>query len=151
MSIFAPIYQGVEDLFGWYNSDYGLIFDYLYDNGGYDKFGWTMVLVPMVIVALFYFVLKYPYAKKWHWGLMILISSVVVFGLTMNFANIELLSPQNDELMEALSNQESGYQDFAETLPFKYSMLNSVLSIIVGFLASLAAKPFSKCQMHLPF
>jgi len=151
MSIFAPLYEAIENSLGWYNEEFSLIFNHLYENGGYDKFGFTMVLVPMVIVALFYFALKYPYVKKWHWGLMILTSSIVVFGFTMNFANIEILSPQNDELMEALSDQESGFQNFAETLPIKYSMLNAVLSLVVGFLASLVAKLFSKCQMHLPF
>ena len=151
MSIFAPIYEAVENSLGWYNEEFSLIFTHLYDNGGYDKFGFTMILVPLIIVALFYFAFKYPYAKKWHWGIMILISTVIVFGFTMSFASIEILSPQNDELMQAYADSESGYLNFAETLPFKYSILNAGLSILVGFLASLAMKPFSKCQMHLPF
>lgn len=151
MNIFAPIYQGIEDMLGLYNSDFELIFNYLFDEGGYNKFGFTLILVPLIIVAIFYFVYKYPYAKKWHWGLMLVISSLLVFGITLNFANIEILAPQNDELMQAMSDPESGYQIFAETLPIKYSLINAILSLILGFIASFAMRPFSKCQKHLPF
>ena len=151
MSIFAPIYQGVEDLFGWYDSDYELIFNYLYDNGGYDYFGLVLVGITLAIVGVFYFLPKFPYAKKWHWGVMLLISSITIFIGTQGIANLQVLAPQNRELMDAFSDSSSGYQDFADTLPFKYSMLNAILSIVLGFLISLVVKPFSKCRMHLPF
>ena len=144
--IFAFVY---DTLFGIFDPNYYLIFNHLYDNGGYTSMGFILLLVPLLCWLLFYFLMTYPYGKLSHWFIVLLFTALVVFGLTYGTANTEIFSSNNQNLNNALSN--SNYSDFAGSLPIKYALINGILTLIVGFLYSLFLKRFSKIQTHLPF
>jgi len=146
--LFAPIY---ELLFHLYEAKFSLIFDTLYDYGGYIKLGLSFVLIPLVLLLLFYYVWKYPYGKFWHWLVWLGLIAFVVAGTSWGIANNEIFASNNQTLIDALANPESGYGEFAKTLPLKYTLANSILTLGISFIYSLILKQFSKIQIHLPF
>jgi len=145
---FSTIY---ETWFQLYNSQFDSIFNTLFYDGGYIMFGLSFILIPLVLWLLFYYVWKYPYGKVWHWLVWLLITFVIVAGLTFGIANNEIFVSDNQALINALAEPESGYEQFAKTLPLKYALFNGILTIGIGFIYSLILKQFSKIQIHLPF
>jgi hypothetical protein len=49
---FGTVYDTV---FGIFANKYFLIFQHLYENGGYIKFGLSFILIPLVCSILFYY------------------------------------------------------------------------------------------------
>lgn len=145
---FGTIY---DTLFGIFNNLYFLIFQHLYDNGGYIKLGLSFILIPLVCWLLFYYLWKYPYGKLWHWLVWMAVTVLIVFGATYSIANTEILGSDNQALNEAIADASTRYGDYAATLPLKYALANSLLALIIGFIYSLIMKQFSKIQLHLPF
>ena len=140
MSLFANLYE----YFIPPVANYRLLFDHLFYNGGYNLFGWLFISIPIIPVVLFYFALKYPYTKLWHWGLLLVLIAVSVFSITVSQVNLELFASSKFIV-------HGGNQSFAEDIVWKYATLNTVLSLITTFLYSIIAKYFSKIQKHLPF
>ncbi len=145
---FGTIY---DDVFGIFNNLYFLIFQHLYENGGYIKLGLSFILIPLVCWLLFYYLWKYPYGKIWHWLIWMCVTVLIVFGATYGIANTEIMGSDNQALNEAIADASTGYGDYAATLPLKYALANSLLAFIFGFIYSLIMKQFSKIQLHLPF
>jgi hypothetical protein len=138
-------------VFGIFDNLYFLIFQHLYENGGYIKLGLSFVLIPFVCWILFYYLWKYPYGKLWHWLVWMALTVLIVFGTTYGIANTEILGSDNQALNEAIADAGTGYADYAASLPLKYALANSLLALIIGFIYSLIMKQFSKIQIHLPF
>jgi len=147
-NIFAPIY---ETWFQLSNNQFSLIFDTLFKDDGYIMFGLSFIIIPLISWLLFYYVWKYPYGKLWHWLVWLLITFIFVVGLTYGIANNEIFVSDNQALIDALADSESGYEQFAKTLPLKYALINGILTIGISFIYSLILKQFSKIQIHLPF
>jgi hypothetical protein len=147
-NLFATIY---EALFGLYEAKFSLIFDTLFDYGGYNLLGFTFLVIPLMMFAGFYFLWKYPYGKFWHWLLWLIITFIITSGISLGISNNEIFLSENQQLIDALADPESGYEQYAYTLPLKYAFFNGLLSLIIGFLYSLILKQFSKIQIHLPF
>jgi hypothetical protein len=146
--LFATIY---ETLIGIYNSQFQLIFQTLYDFSGYIKLGLTVLVIPLLLWFLFYFFWHYPYGKFWHWILWLIIIAASVFGCTYGIANHDIFASNNPALNEALKASSSGYKEYASNLILTYAIVNSLLSVPIGFIYSLFLKQFSKIQLHLPF
>lgn len=146
--IFGSIY---DSLFGIFNNDYFLVFQHLFDNGGYIKLGLSFILIPLIFWILFYYLWKYPYAKIWHWLIWLAVSIIMVLGITYAVANSEIFNSDNQVLNEAIADESNGYKSYVSSLPLKYALVNSLLAAILGFIYSLFLKQFSKIQIHLPF
>ncbi|MGQ1890241.1 hypothetical protein ACT29H_07340 [Thermophagus sp. OGC60D27] len=146
--LIATIY---EVWFGLYDPQFTLIFDTLYDTGGYLLLASIFIFIPMLMFLGFYFLWKYPYGKWWHW-LIWLIVTVIITGLaTWGIANNQIFLSGNQQLMDALANPESNFEEYAKSLTIKYALVNSLLSIFISFLTSFLSKQGSKIQTHLPF
>ena len=146
--LFAGIY---ETVFGIFESKYSLIFTTLYDLGGYTKLGLLFILVPLLCWLLFYYAWKYPYGRFRHWGLLLIITALVVFGFSWSVANTEIFASDNQQLTDALNDPESGYMQYASDLPVMYATINTALAVVLSFVYSLILKQFSRIQLHLPF
>jgi len=146
--VFSGIY---ETIFGIRDDKFSLIFSTLYNEWGYIKLGLTFLFIPLLSWFLFYYVWRYPYGKLWHWALWFLISGIVVFGCTWSLANTIILASNNQQLIDALNDPQSGYKQYASDLPLIYAMINTSLALVLGFICSLIFKRLSKVQMHLPF
>ena len=147
-NFFATIY---ETIFGLYDSQFSRIFDTLYDNGGYNLLGITFIFIPLIMFAGFYFLWRYPYGKIWHWFLWLIIAFLITSSISWGISNNEIFLSDNQALIDALSDPETRYEEYANTLTIKHAFFNGLLSIASGFIWSLLLKPFSKIQIHLPF
>ncbi|HOX75638.1 MAG TPA: hypothetical protein PLB27_13045, partial [Bacteroidales bacterium] len=127
------------------------IFQHLYDNGGYTRMGLTFLLIPLAGWIIFYFLWKYPYSKLWHWLVWTAVMVLVVALVTNGIANSEIFNSGNQTLNELLADTETGYAEYARSLPMKYVLANSLLALILSFLYSLLLKQFSRIHVHLPF
>ena len=136
---FAAIYE--NRFFGIFDAKYQPIFRKLFDEGGYTSMGLIFILIPIGLMALFYFLWKYPYGKYWHWLIWLGISTIVVATSTIGFANSLL----------AVYLTDSETVDFTSSIITRYAIINAVLGVIVAFLISLLFKRLSKIQKHLPF
>lgn len=145
---FAWIYDTV---FGIFSNECSEIFHHLFNNGGYIKLGFSYILIPLVCWLLFYYLWKYPYGKIWHWFLWLVVTILIVSGITYGIANSEIFGSDNQALNELLADESTGYAKYAATLPLKYALANSLLTIVIGIIYSLFMKQLSKVQIHLPF
>ena len=146
--IFASLY---ETVFGLYDSQFSLIFDTLYDNGGYFWLGLTLIVIPFLLWLLFYRAWQYPYGRFWHWfGWLVIISLIIAF-VAWAIADNKIFMSDNQALNGALDDPETGYKHFAQSLPLQYAWINGALAVVLGFVYSLLLKQFSKLQIHLPF
>lgn len=144
--LFASLYE-----YFIYDPNYSLLFQVLYDDGGYVNLGFSFILISLTLWAIFYYVWKYPYGKFIHWFVWLLIVACIIFGFSWWITDDAINFSNNQNLIAAMSDPQSGYQNFADTLPLKYALYNSFFSILIGFIWSTIMRPFSKIQMHLPF
>lgn len=145
---FAAIY---DTWFGVFNQQYILIFRNLFDEGGYIMFGLCFIFIPLILWLFFYYVWNNPYGKFWHWLFWLIIISLLVAGTTWVIASHEIFGSSNQMLNDALTTPGSGYNDYAQSLPIKYAIINGFLTLVISFIYSLIMKQFSKIQIHLPF
>lgn len=142
-AFFATIY---ETIFGIYNNSCNPMFRYLFYEGGYVKLGLIFLLVTIALWLLFYFVWRHPYGRLGHWLLWLLVTVLIVLGVTLGTANIEV-----EVFLSKTSNVTQDCQDHIRTLPLKYGLANTALAAVLSLVYSLILKQFSKVQMHLPF
>jgi len=81
----------------------------------------------------------------------LVVTVILVFGTTWGIAKSEILASSNQDLIDAISDPETGYEAYAQTLPMRYATINSVLSVVISIVYSFIMKQFSKIQAHLPF
>jgi hypothetical protein len=143
MVIFAPIYEFFENVFGIFDNQFSMVFQTLFEKGGYNNMGMLLLFIPLVFLLLFYLLWKFPYATFWHWLIYIGIIAIIVGAST--FGSVRLT------LAKFLVDSNPLIADFTETLVLKYAILNAFLSLIISLIYSLVLRLYSKVQMHLPF
>lgn len=144
---FATLYESFLEIF---KQEFRIIFNTIYDNSGYAYLGLCFIVTPILFFVLFYYLWSYPYGKFWHWLLWLVLCGVSTFGITWALSNELIFNSGNEQLIELLANPESGYEEYALTLPVKYASWNALFSVILGAISSLILKQFSKVQTHLP-
>lgn len=137
-NLFASFYEIVNSI--WLQ-DYDYIFRYLYDSAAYASMGWFLILLPIGLLSMFYFLWRYPYGHVWHWLIWILVIGLVTGGVTYGFCHTRLA--------EYLATPET--EEYASSLVFRYALSNTIYATVLGALHSLWMSRFSKIQMHLPF
>lgn len=147
----GAFYQHIEDVLKIYNENYDYIFQIIFENGTYNLLGVVLLLVPLMLLSLFYFFWKYPYGKFWHWIIYVAIIALIAGAISWQVMYSGIFNTDSDDLNNLLNNNTEGYADFAYSLLPKYALINGVLSTVVSFVYSLVLKQFSKIQIHLPF
>jgi MFS superfamily sulfate permease-like transporter len=111
------------------------------NNPFYTKFGLLMLIIPLAVMAIFYFINKYPFGKWWHWLITWIVAGTLVFFISKNMLNAELavyvLDP--DKYPEV-----SGFV-------MDLSLINLVYALVVGFAISFIYKQVPGPQSTLPF
>ncbi len=143
MVIFEPFYEFFEKSFGIFDNNFSMVFQTLFENGGYNNMGLILLFIPLVFLLLFYFIWKYPYGTIWHWLISLGIITIIVGAAT--FGSVSLA------IAKFLVDTNQVVADFTSSLVWKYAILNAFLSLLISFLFSLILRRFSKVQMHLPF
>jgi hypothetical protein len=112
--------------------------------------GLAFLLIPLAGWIIFYFLWKYPYSKIWHWLIWTAVMVLIVALVTNGIANAEIFGSDNQTLNDLLADTNSGYAEYAGSLPVKYVLTNSLLTLILSCIYSLLMKQFSKIHVHLP-
>ena len=140
----AALYQLFEIWLGLYKEEYEYIFFELYKEGTYNIFGLSVLIPSLVILSLFYFVYKNPYAKAFpDYLISLLMAAVFSAFLTFYFSRVSLAA--------YLVDPEEEISAFASKLNWAYTIINFVLTIIISFLISFILRLKSKVQPQLPF
>ena len=139
----ASFYEFFENMLGFFNNDYAIVFQTLYENGGYNDMGLILIIIPVLFLLLFYLIWKYPYATIVHWFLYISLIALIVGGSTYGAVRLDVA--------DYLVDTDPEVVDFTNSLVLKYTLLNIILALVISFLYSLILKLISKVQMHLPF
>ena len=131
--LFASLYEYLE-----YHNVYSI---QLLNDGFYFPYGITAIFTPIALLAIFYFLIKYPYCRWWHWGLIVVALLVLVGILSYN-----LLSK---ELAQYIFQPDI----FPDAQSFMHSML--YINILYGFISSmlitLLYKQFPLPQKNIPW
>ena len=137
--LFAPIYEsGVW--FDW--NQYQVLLGCLYNSNDYGKFGWLLLIVPLLILALFYKAWEPMRRQRLMWSITIIIISLIGYMTTTGivFNNVCLL--------DELNGQDS---KLAETFIDQISLLSALYFLLASLLYTLIVKRFSTHNSHNPF
>ena len=118
--------------------------DDMFDNSLYFPIGLCMVLIPIVLLTMYYYVLNsVKFSKWWHWLLLVVIICVINFCIAfgISYRNIsDLYMDQNTAPSYALG-----------TCCFSFSMINVLWSFVVSFVWSMIIKRGSTNCRRTPF
>jgi|TARA_B110001469_G_C9514716_1_gene256425 drug/metabolite transporter (DMT)-like permease len=135
--LFAPLYEW------WFNWDvYQVLLTCLYDNNDYGKFGWLLLIVPLLLLVLFYKVWEPMRRPRLMWSITIIIISLIGYMTTTGivFNNVCLL--------DELNGQDS---KLAETFIVQISLISALYFLLVSLIYTFIVKRFSTHNSHNPF
>ena len=116
--------------------------DDLYNQNLYLHLGLYMVLIPVSVLALYYYVVNsVRFNKWWHWLVLVIILALINFGLAYRTTFIEL------SYLYEQQNSELPYS--SEFISF--SLINLIWTFIVAFVWSIIIKWGSKNCRRTPF
>ncbi len=134
-----------EYLFNWnvYQELLGMVFN----NLDYGKIGWLLIIVPIVLLTVFYKLWDPVNLSKLKWFIVIAIITLIAYGST------SAILYNNSEIIEYLGNYtgENGEPD-ADYFIFQMSIISMVYALIISFISSLAFfRLLSSNNSHNPF
>ena len=137
--LFAPIYEsGVW--FDW--NQYQVLLGCLYNSNDYGKFGWLLLIVPLLLLALFYKAWEPMRRQRLMWSITIIIISLIGYMTTTGivFNNVCIL--------DELNGQNS---ILAETFIIQISLINALYFLLASLIYTFIVKRFSTHNSHNPF
>lgn len=150
MGVLSNFFGYVYDsIFNIYNANISNVFNYFFDSGFYVIMGTMFVLIPALLMSVFYFIWKNPYGKWYHWLIMLAIIVIVVAISTYGYAE-SFINYSNAQVMSDCYNDDF-CQSLIKDLPFDYAIANFASSALISIVFSIIFKQFSKLQAHLPF
>lgn len=133
----APSYEW------WFNFDvYEILLDCLYNNNDYGKFGWLLLIVPPVLLWLFYKVWEPMRRQRLMWSITIIIISLIGYMTTTGIVY------SNSCILKQLNGQNS---ILAETFIVQISLINALYFLLVSLIYTFIVKRFSTHNSHNPF
>mgnify|MGYP006076058233 FL=1 len=131
-----------EDFFNWNN--YEILLTSLYDNNDYGKFGWLLLIVPLIMMLLFYKVWEPMRKQRLMWLITIITIAIVNYAVTTGiiYANVDVLN--EIDIFD-------GSQVDPEFFVFEISMINALYTLLISLFYSIILKRFSTQNSHNPF
>lgn len=130
---FASIYENLV-----YNQVYSMD---LFTNGSYLSVFLSMILPSVTSMAVFYFLIKYPYCRWFHWLIFlatsVLVTGIVTYNILAENLAVYILTP----------DQYPDVNAFIST----FIVYNLVLSVISGIVFTLIFKQAPLPQRNVPF
>lgn len=116
--------------------------DNMYDNGLYLSIGYCLILVPVVLLTLYYYVLNSrKFNKWWQWLLLVVIICVINFGIAFGVSYNGIYGQYGTNLV--------GYPLISDCLGF--SFINFTWSFLISFVWSMIIKWGSSQCRRTPF
>ena len=135
--LFAPLYEW------WFNWDvYQVLLTCLYDNNDYGKFGWLLLIVPLLLLALFYKAWEPMRRQRLKWSITIILISLIGYMTTTGivFKNVCIL--------DELNGQDP---KLAETFIVQISLISALYFLLASLIYTFIVKRFSTHNSHNPF
>ena len=135
--LFAPMYEW------WFEFEvYEILLDCLYDNNDYGKFGWLLLIVPLLLLALFYRAWDPMRRQRLMWLITTIIISLIGYMATTGivFNNVCILDELNG--LDA---------KLAETFIVQISLISALYFLLVSLIYTFIVKRFSINNSHNPF
>lgn len=143
----SNLYYFLLDTFA---SNYNLFIDVFDTSNVYILLFLSGFLLPLLLWGIFYFLVKYPYAKIYHWLFVILFILVAVFGISYSLVNTTIIGSTSEEFNNLLASEPDA-ENVANSLPIYFGLLNVLYAFISSLCYCFVLKRYSKIQMHLPF
>lgn len=135
----------IEDVFGLYHEKYSPFLFYGEEGfeahafSGYIISGWLSILVPLLIMFLFYKMFDLVHGKLWHW--------ILTFGISLITVLVANIFITRDQLVNFVIDPTNN--PHVESFIFEYSFYIMIISIIPTLLWTLL-KYFSKNNKYNP-
>jgi len=136
-NLFAPFYEW------WFDWDvYQVLLTCLFDNNDYGKFGWLLLIVPLLLLALFYRAWDPMRRQRLMWLITTIIISLIGYMTTTGivFNNVCILDELNG--LDA---------KLAETFIVQISLISALYFLIISLIYTFIVKRFSINNSHNPF
>lgn len=139
--LFATLYEGFSPLNLFYIENFS---GDIYETGAYVTMGWSMLIVSIVMIVLYYFVLSNygTFYKRLYWFFYLMIIAIINFAIAYNVS----LGAIEDLY---LTSEEGSYYGFNEY--FQMSIVNALYGFLICFIVSLIVKTFSVQATKTPF
>lgn len=137
--LLAPMY---EYFFNWNN--YQILLTCLYDNNDYRKFGWLLLIMPLLLLVLFYKVWEPLRRQRLMWLIIIIITAIIGYAATTGIIY------NNECILNELAAYDGSQVD-PEYFVFQISMITVLYSLIVSLIFTIIIKRFSTHNSHNPF
>jgi len=135
--LFAPMYE-----FWFEFGVYEILLDCLYNNNDYGKFGWLLLIVPLLLLALFYKAWEPMRRQRLMWSITIILISLIGYMTTTGIVYI------NSCILDELNGLDS---KLAETFIVQISLISALYFLLASLLYTLIVKRFSTHNSHNPF
>ena len=138
------IVQLFEPFFDW--NAYQDLLKIVYNNFDYGKIGFILLVLPLIVMAIFYKVWEPMKSQLLMWSLSILAIMIILYSSTSGFLY------SNFEFQQYIGNYtgDDGQID-PDYFIFQMSMISVLYSAILAFIYSLILKQFSTNNSHNPF
>ena len=114
----------------------------MYENGLYIPIGFCMVLIPIAVLTLYYYVVNSRrFNKWWQWLLLVIIICVINFGIAFGISF--------NGIYDVFGTSDVGYPLVACCLGF--SFINFMWSFVISFVWSMIIKWGSTQCKRTPF
>ena len=135
--LFAPFYEF------WLNYEvYEVLYTCLYDNNDYGKFGWLLLMVPLLLLALFYRAWDPMRRQRIMWLITIIIISLIGYMTTTGIIWYNVC------ILDELNGIDS---KLAETFIVQISLISALYFLLVSLIYTFIVKRFSINNSHNPF
>lgn len=136
-NLFAPFYEW------WFDWDvYQVLLTCLFDNNDYGKFGWLLLIVPLLLLALFYRAWDPMRRQRLMWLITTIIISLIGYMATTGIVY------NNVCILDELNGLDA---KLAETFIVQISLISALYFLIVSLIYTLIVKRFSINNSHNPF
>jgi hypothetical protein len=114
----------------------------MYNENLYITIGLCMVLIPIVVLAIYYYAVNsVKVSKWWQWLLLVAVLCAINFGIAYSTSSVEL---------------SDMYEQQNEVLPYtteivSFSFVNALWTFVVSFVWSMIIKWGSKNLRRTPF
>ncbi len=117
--------------------------DDMYQNGLYIPIGFCMVLIPIVILTIYYIVVNSrQFNRWWHWLLLVLIICIINFGIAFGVSYNGIIDVYQ-------GTTETGYPLLYDCVGF--SFIDVLWTFVISFVWSLIIKWGSSQCKRTPF
>ncbi len=136
-NLFTPFYEW------WFDWDvYQVLLTCLFDNNDYGKFGWLLLIVPLLLLALFYRAWDPMRRQRLMWLITTIIISLIGYMATTGIVY------NNVCILDELNGLDA---KLAETFIVQISLISALYFLIISLIYTFIVKRFSINNSHNPF